>query len=89
MTLLTEPIALAVDGGVTKRYPFSWCNAVGCVAQVGFTQDEVAEFRRGNEAQMSIVPAIAPDQREDLAVSLAGFTAGFEALMESAPVTGP
>ena len=89
MTLLSEPIALSVDGATPKRYPFAWCNAIGCVAQVGFTDEEIAAFRGGNAGELGIVPAVAPDQRETLAISLAGFTAGFEALQESSPAIAP
>ena len=83
MTLLTEQLTLSVDGGSPRRYPFSWCSAIGCIARVGFTGEEIAEFRRGNQAQLSIVPAAAPDQRVNLGISLSGFTAGFEAVQES------
>jgi invasion protein IalB len=38
----------------------------------------VAAFKRGNEAQMTIVPALAPDQKVVLTLSLEGFTASFE-----------
>jgi invasion protein IalB len=79
MTLLTEDLTLSVDGTAARRYPFSFCNAAGCVARVGFTAEEVNQFRRGNAGQLSIVPAVAPDQTVDLAISLSGFTAGYQA----------
>lgn len=83
-TLLTENLTLSVDGGAERIYPFTFCNAAGCIARVGFTTDEVAEFRRGNEATLSIVPAAAPDQTVTLTISLAGFTAGIEATQPGA-----
>lgn len=89
MTLLTEQITLAVDGAEARRYPFSWCSAIGCIARVGFTPEEVQSFRRGSTAVLSIVPAAAPDQRVNLEVSLAGFTAGFEAVQETTPEAPP
>lgn len=76
-TLLTENLTLGIDGREPKRYPFTFCNRAGCVARVGFTAEEVDQFRNGNAAQMSIVPAAAPDERVELTISLAGFTAGF------------
>ena len=79
-TLLSEQLTVQVDGGQAKRYPFTWCSAIGCFARIGFTDAEVATFRRGNEASISIVPVAAPDQRVDLTMSLAGFTAGLEAV---------
>ncbi|WP_114966399.1 invasion associated locus B family protein [Alkalilacustris brevis] len=79
-TLLTEQITMRIDGGTAKRYPFTWCAAIGCVARVGFTAAEVESFKRGAEAIMTIVPAAAPDQRVELTISLMGFTAGLDAV---------
>lgn len=81
-TLLTQQLRLSVDGGEERAYPFAWCSEVGCFSRVGFTGDELNAFRRGNAARVRIVPAAAPDQTVDLAVSLAGFTAGYEAVNE-------
>ena len=39
-------------------------------------------FRRGAQATLTIVPALAPDQRVRATMSLAGFTAGFKRLQE-------
>ncbi len=82
-TLLTAQISLRVDTGQVKRYPFSWCSSVGCFSRIGLTAEEVVSFRRGAEAVMSIRPVAAPDQTVDLAISLAGFTAGYEAVAEA------
>jgi invasion protein IalB len=79
-TLLTEALTISVDGANARRYPFTWCSQLGCVARVGFTQAEVDAFKKGNKATVSIVPAAAPDQRVTLDLSLKGFTAGLEAI---------
>ena len=84
-TLLTEQIVMSVDGGPAKRYPFSFCTGIGCIARVGFTGAEVQSFRGGNTATLTITPAAAPDQEVTLTVSLSGFTAGFDAVRESGP----
>jgi invasion protein IalB len=81
-TLLTEQLLLRVDEAQPKRYPFTFCSAVGCVARLGLVPEEVESFRRGTKAQVRIVPAAAPDQEVILDVSLAGFTAGFQALKD-------
>lgn len=81
-TLLTAQVTLSVDGGTAKVYPFTFCTPIGCFARVGFTDGDVAAFKAGNEAQIFIVPAQAPDQRVRLSVSLTGFTAGFDAVQE-------
>ena len=82
-TLLTEQIRLSVDGGAARVYPFRFCSQIGCVSRMGFTADELAQFKRGAAARIIIVPASAPDAEVVLNVSLSGFTAGFDAL--SAP----
>jgi len=81
-TLLTQQLTLSVDGGAARRYPFTFCNSAGCVARVGFTEEEIAQFKRGNAANLRMVPAAAPDQEVNLTVSLKGFTAGYDGLIE-------
>ena len=81
-TLLTQQLTLAVDGGAARRYPFTFCNTAGCVARIGFTTEEVAQFKRGNTATIIMVPAAAPDEQVELTVSLSGFTAGFDELAQ-------
>lgn len=82
-TLLTEQLTLSVDGSTSKRYPFTFCSEIGCVARVGFLQSEIDAFKRGRSATLRIVPAAAPDQQVSLSVSLAGFTAGFDAVVKN------
>jgi invasion protein IalB len=79
-TFLPAQITLRVDAGPAKRYPFTFCAAIGCVSRIGLTAEEVAAFQRGNVATMVIVPAVAPDQQVAVEISLRGFTAGFEAV---------
>lgn len=79
-TLLTADLSMAVDGGSARKYPFSWCSPVGCISRIGFTDAELASFKKGNVAKLTIVPVVAPDQKVVLSVSLTGFTAGYEAV---------
>jgi invasion protein IalB len=79
-TLLTEQLRLGIDAATPKAYPFSFCSQVGCFSRLGFTAEEVAALRAGSTAKITIVPAAAPGQVVELTVSLAGFTAGFEAV---------
>jgi invasion protein IalB len=88
-TLLTEQVVMRVDEAQPKRYPFTFCSAVGCVSRIGLLPDEVNSFRRGTRAQVRIVPAAAPDQQVVLDVSLAGFTAGFQALEDGQDAQEP
>ena len=77
-TSLTNQLTIAVDGGSARRYPFAFCNPVGCYVRLGLTDDDIAAFKRGNAAVLTIVPALAPDQKVPLALSLEGFTAGYD-----------
>ncbi len=83
-TLLTEEVAITVDGGNGRKYPFSLCTVNGCVSRIGLTQEDIQAFQRGNEAKIRIVPARAPDQEVLLTLSLSGFTASFKALTDQA-----
>lgn len=78
-TLLTEQITLRVDGGQARRFPFNFCNAGGCVTRIGLTDEDLALFRRGASATLSMVPAAAPDQTVTVTMSLSGFTAAYNA----------
>jgi invasion protein IalB len=82
-TLLTQQLTMSVDDGPSRRYPFTFCNAGGCVARVGFTQEEVNQFKRGNNATIRLVPAAAPEEEVILTVSLTGFTAALDATEDS------
>ena len=77
-TSLPSQVTLAIDGGKARRYPYAFCNPIGCYVRLGLTGDDVAAFKRGNEAVMTIVPALAPDQKVELTLSLTGFTASYE-----------
>lgn len=77
-TALPQQLTISVDGGKARRYPYAFCNQVGCYARLGMTADDIAAFKRGNEAVISIVPALAPDQQVKLTLSLAGFTASYD-----------
>lgn len=79
-TLLPAQLTIAVDGAPGKRYHYSFCNPIGCIAQIGLTAEDIAAFKKGAAATVSLVPAPAPDQRVTLKMSLKGFTAGFEAV---------
>jgi invasion protein IalB len=50
---------------------------VGCYVRLGLTPEDVDAFKRGNEAVITIVPALALDQQVTIAISLSGFTASY------------
>jgi len=77
-TSLPQQVTITVDGGSARRYPYAFCNQIGCYARIGFTDNDVNSFKRGNAALITIVPALAQDQKVELDLSLTGFTAAFE-----------
>lgn len=79
-TLLTQDLTFQVDAGTAKRYPYSWCSPIGCIARIGFTAEEVTAMKAGVKATMTLVPVVAPDQKVVLEISLNGFTAGYDAV---------
>lgn len=79
-TLLSPQVSLQVDDNAARHYGFSWCNRVGCIARVDFSTADVDALKRGQAATVTIVPAVAPDRRVVLNVSLDGFTAGYDAV---------
>lgn len=79
-TLLTQQLTLSVDNGEARRYPFSFCNAGGCIARIGLTQPEVDQFKLGSAATLRLVPAAAPNDEVILTLSLNGFTAAYNDL---------
>lgn len=79
-TLLTAGMSLKIDGAEAKAYPFSVCTQIGCVSRLGFTAEELQALKDGAEAMITVVPYVAPDQRVELKLSLAGITAGLAAV---------
>lgn len=77
-TLLTKNMMIKVDSSEPKAYPFTFCAQAGCFSRVGLTKEELAQYKRGSKATMSIVPVAAPDQRVDVNISLSGFTAAYD-----------
>lgn len=88
-TLLTENLRLQIDDSPVKVYPFSWCDAEGCVARVGLTTEEVEAMKKGSTLKAVVYPVEAPEEKVELPLSLKGFTAGLEALLAASPAPAP
>ncbi|WP_368187949.1 invasion associated locus B family protein [Aestuariibius sp. HNIBRBA575] len=89
-TYLPGQLTLTVDGGNARQFPFTFCSArpfspflsFGCVSRVGFSADNVAQFKRGNAATLTLRPAASPDTEIKLNISLTGFTAAMDRTAE-------
>lgn len=89
-TDLVKGLGFAVDGAQARGYPFSFCAPVGCVSRMGFTTAELAALKRGNKASVTLMPFGGdPKNPVNLALSLSGFTAGFDALSKMAAEAKP
>jgi invasion protein IalB len=77
-TLLLQGLKVSVDDGLPKVYNFSFCSMVGCFARIGFTDEEIEDFKSGENAVIEIVPAQAPNEVVTINASLKGFTKAFE-----------
>ncbi|MCO8144465.1 invasion associated locus B family protein [Rhodovulum tesquicola] len=77
-TLLSEDLRLGIDAAAPKRYRFSFCTPQACYARFALTAEEVAAFKAGRAAKVTIVPLVAPDQTAEIAMSLSGFTAAYD-----------
>ncbi|UWR24161.1 invasion associated locus B family protein [Sulfitobacter sp. S190] len=77
-TSLQKQLTVTVDGANARRYPFAFCNQIGCYVRMGLTEADISAFKRGAKAELSITPALAPDQTVKVTMSLDGFTASFD-----------
>ncbi len=82
-TLLLEQLTFTIDSSKPATYPFSFCTQVGCVARLGFTEDEVGRLRKGNKATVTVVPVADPNSKVTVDVSLKGFTDALAAQQKS------
>ena len=77
-TSLQAQLTISIDSGSSRRYPYSFCNPIGCYARIGLTPEDVAAFKRGALATLTIVPVIGGNQKVEIEMSLTGFTATYD-----------
>ena len=63
-----------------KQYPYTFCNKIGCIARIGFSQEDVDLMKAGDRAILSITHIQQPEQAITFPMSLAGFTKSYDAL---------
>ena len=78
--LIPRGLGLRVDGGQQVAAPFVTCAQGQCVAQASLRGQEVAMFKRGAAAELTIVPFRQPDTPVTGRMSLMGFTRSFDEL---------
>lgn len=79
-SLLTAQVIVKIDAGKAKRYPYTWCDQLGCYARFGMTGAEIAAMKKGAKAAVIISSVASPDNPLNLELSLAGFTAAWGAI---------
>lgn len=76
--VLTEGLAVIIDGGREESAPFQICTEQGCLVREPIDNELVARLKRGNNAVVSV---IAANQGEvSASLSLSGFTKAFAEL---------
>lgn len=81
--LLSAGLGFQVDDGRENRYPFQVCEQQGCIARFGITATEVEVMKGGAQLFMGVIPAVGNSDQLRLNLSLAEFTAAWEALKEN------
>lgn len=84
-TFLPPGVEITIDGKGAGRVPFLFCNKEQCVSEFTLKTADVGAFKSGGVSTLTIVPAVAPEQKVVLNASLKGFTAAFNSLVASLP----
>lgn len=81
-SLLTAQVVMRIDSGKAKRYPYNWCERLGCFSRFGLTHGEITNMKKGVTAKITIAAISDPKKPINLKMSLKGFTAAWNALGE-------
>ncbi len=79
-SLLTAQVVMRIDSGKAKRYPYNWCERLGCFSRFGLTQGEINNMKKGIKATFTIAAISDPKKPITLDMSLKGFTAAWNAI---------
>ena len=79
-TILPEGVTVTIDGGKPAKLPFFYCDGQVCVTRVNLREADATAFKRGNVAEVRIVPVTAPNNPVSVNMSLTGFTAAYDSL---------
>lgn len=79
-TYLLDQMTIEFNKENAKKYPFSFCTRIGCIARIGLTGDEIATFKASNDAKVAITHIATPGKPLMLKLSLKGFTKAYGSL---------
>ena len=83
-TLLSEDLRFAIDSSPARTFKFTYCLPDACHARFALSEQDLAAMKAGVKATVTIVPLVARNQKVDITMSLAGFTAAFDKIKELA-----
>lgn len=81
-TLLIANLPFSIDGGEPIIYPFLFCTELGCFSRIPLSAEEVEQLKKGSTAVATLIPALDPEQRFDVNISLKGFTSAYDAMVK-------
>jgi invasion protein IalB len=87
-TLLNRGLQIGIDDEDPAIVPYAFCRQVGCFVQLSLTEDDIARFRNGADAQIVIFAWLRDELGQmggapvPLLASLRGFTAAFASIEE-------
>lgn len=84
-TALTRGVLFAVDDALPLGYEFDFCSTLGCYARLGLTEDLIDQMKNGAIATVQIVPFLDQTQVVEVSVSLKGFTAAYQWMVDNLP----
>ena len=76
--VLTEGLAVSIDGGREESAPFQICTEQGCLVREPIDEDLVTRFKRGKNTVVSVIAANQGEVKATL--SLSGFTKAYDGL---------
>ena len=79
-TLLTKKFRFSFSKDFVKEFPYSFCNANGCLVRMGLLEEDVTAMKKGVVSQLSLTHISKPESSINLNLSLSGFTAAFDLL---------
>ena len=77
-TLLNIPLTISFGPETSKKYPYSFCTSVGCIARIGLTKDDIVLMKKGLVAQIIIAHLSLPNENVIIELSLKGFTTAYQ-----------